>query len=163
MEAGSGSGWGPGRMMSLLLRLLRLMASTTVWSLGSTKMGREGSSGCKAAGILSGTSGLPARDQGRQQWWLEPAVCTHSAAGPVAGARVVARAGCIQRQSGVGQGRQDGRGPTTGSLAALGAPTVSLLSWSCPISPLAGTLPWACDDRGRLGAGTSAAGEAGCR
>lgn len=117
----------------------------------------------RPAGSSVAPSGRPARDQGRRQWGPETAVRTHWAAGPVAGARVVAGAGCIQRQSGVGQGRQDGLGPTTGSLAALGAPTVSLLSWSCPISPLAGTLPWACDERGRLGAGTSAAGEAGCR
>ena len=34
-------------MMSLPLRLLRFIASTTVWSLVSTKMGREGSSGCQ--------------------------------------------------------------------------------------------------------------------
>ena len=57
MEAGGGSGWGPGPIMSLPLRLLRLTASTTVWSLVSSKMGGRVAVVARPAGILSGTLG----------------------------------------------------------------------------------------------------------
>lgn len=59
-----------------------------------------------------------ARDQGRQQWWLELVVCTASAAG----ACVVAGAGGQTHTcSGGGQSRQKRLEPATGVLAAAGA------------------------------------------
>lgn len=67
MEAGSGSGLGLGGMMSLPLRLLRFIASTTVWSLVSTKLGSGRQQWLQGLGWPPGApSGPPARDQGRQ-------------------------------------------------------------------------------------------------
>lgn len=44
--------------------------------------------------------------------------------------------------SGGGQGRQEGLGPTTGSLATAGTLAVSIFSHDCTISPWAYALQW---------------------
>lgn len=53
-----------------------------------------------AIGLLSSIPGLVTRDEGRQWWWLEPLVCTHSAAGAYVVVEVTCRHTCSDRDQG---------------------------------------------------------------
>ena len=90
----------------------------------------------KDFGVLSGTprsSGWgPKGCGGGWSWW-----CAHTWLwGLAAGACEVAGVSCRHTRSGGGQGRQQGSKPTLGSLAALGALAVSMLSSGCIVFPL---------------------------
>lgn len=74
-------------------------------------------------GSLVVPPGPSAGDQGWQQWWLGPGVCTHLAVGTAAGAYVMAGAGCKYPCGVGGQGRQRGLGSAMASLATTGVPT----------------------------------------
>lgn len=57
--------------------------------------------GCKGCWGSWWPPGPVAREQGRQQWWLELVMCTYFAINAVAGAHVRARAGCRYTRWGV--------------------------------------------------------------
>lgn len=70
-------------VISLWIRLLgSVHNTTTLWSLMSAVMYVQQLQGLFESFIAP--PGPAARGQGRQQWWPELVVCTHSAGGPAA-------------------------------------------------------------------------------
>lgn len=109
--------WVQRGVMPLWLGLPGFTASTTVWSLAGSADGPQCLQGlleCSAA-----LAGPAAGDQGRRWWWPEQAVCAHLTAGVCAGACVAVGAVC-RHTWWLGQGMEQGPGPTMRSLAATG-------------------------------------------
>lgn len=81
---------------------------------------------CKAVGSPQQVPDPAAKDQGKEQWWLE--LCTHRQLWGCWLVPAAAGGNCKHTWSGGDQGRQQGPGPTVYALAPAGAQLVPTMA-----------------------------------